>query len=174
VIAPDLTLIETERLWMTGWREDQVGDLLRLHGDAATAQYLSADGHPWSPAECAENVAIYIDTFRTHRMGKLRLIRKSDGAFVGRAGFGLMPPDDTPEIGYALLPEHRGQGYAGEAAGALRDWLFRETDRAHFIGFADVRNTASRKVLRGIGMIETHIGEIDGITGQFHIMHRPA
>ena len=36
-----------------------------------------------------ENVAIYIDNFRTQRMGKLRLIRKSDGVFVGRAGFGV-------------------------------------------------------------------------------------
>ena len=174
MIEPDLTLIETDRLWMTGWSEDQVGDLLRLHGNADTARYLSADGHAWTPDECAENVATYIDNFRTHRMGKLRLIRKSDGAFVGRAGFGLMEPNDEPEIGYALLPENRGQGYATEAASALRDWLFRETDWQYFIGFADVRNAASRKVLRGIGMIETHVGLLDGITGQFHIMRKPA
>lgn len=170
---PDLTLIETDRLWLTGWREDQVGDLLRLHGDADTARYITADGHAWTPEECAANVAIYIDNFRTHRMGKLRLIRKSDGMFVGRAGFGLLPPDDIPEIGFALLPDYRGQGYASEAARALRDWIFRETAWDHFVGFADLRNHASRKVLRGIGMVETHVAVSDGITGQFHIMRRP-
>jgi RimJ/RimL family protein N-acetyltransferase len=79
----------------------------------------------------------------------------------------------VPEIGYALLPEHRGRGFAFEAASALRDWLFRETDWDHFIGFADVRNTASRKVLRAIGMVETHVAVSEGITGQFHIMRRP-
>ncbi len=39
-------------------------------------------------------------------------------------------------------PEHWGNGYATEAAAALRDWIFRETDWDHFIGFADVRNAA--------------------------------
>jgi ribosomal-protein-alanine N-acetyltransferase len=169
----DLLLLETERLRLMGWREDQVGDLIRLHGNADTARYLTADGHAWTTEECAQNVAIYIDDFSRHRMGKLRLIRKSDGIFVGRAGFGFYPPDDVPEIGYALLPEHRGEGYAFEAASALRDWIFRETGWDHFIGFADVRNAASRKVLRAIGMVETHIGVSDGITGQFHIMRRP-
>lgn len=171
---PELTLIETDRLWLTGWRADQAGDLLRLHGDPDTARYLSIDGHAWTAAECAEAVALYIDNFRTHRMGKLRVIRKSDGTFIGRAGFGLMEPTGEPEIGYALLPEHRGQGFATEAASALRDWLFRETGWQYFIGFADLRNAPSRKVLSDIGMVETHVGLVDGITGQFHIMRKPA
>lgn len=105
-------------------------------------------------------------------MGKLRLIRKSDGAFVGRAGFGLHPPRGEPEIGYALLPQYRGQGYATEAASALRDWLFRETGWDYFIGFADVRNAPSLAILRRIGMVPTHVDVYDGITAQFHILRK--
>jgi ribosomal-protein-alanine N-acetyltransferase len=170
-MAPDLTLLETDRLWLTGWREDQVDDLFRLHGNADTARYLSHDGHAWTMDECAKNVGIYIDNFRKHRLGKLRLIRKSDGEFVGRAGFGLFP-GDIPEIGYALLPENRGQGYALEAASALRDWIFRETAWGHFVGFADVRNAASLKILTAIGMRETHVDVLEGITGQFFILNK--
>ena len=29
----DLALIETERLVLGGWRQDQLDDLVRLHGD---------------------------------------------------------------------------------------------------------------------------------------------
>jgi ribosomal-protein-alanine N-acetyltransferase len=168
----DLLLLETDRLRLTGWRQDEANDLFRMHGNADTAKYLSADGHAWTREECERAVAGYIAMFEDRRTGKMRLIRKSDGVFVGRAGFGTMEAGE-PEIGYALLPEHRGQGYAFEAASALRDWLWRETEWDHFVGFADVRNTASRKVLRGIGMSETHVGVLKGITGQFHIMQRP-
>jgi RimJ/RimL family protein N-acetyltransferase len=170
----DLIVFETERLRLAGWREDQIDDLVRLHGDAETARYLSDDGHAWTREECATRLAHWMEIFADHRMGKLRVTRKSDGAFVGRAGFGLHPPKGEPEIGYALLPEYRGQGYASEAAAGLRDWIFRETDHDFFIGFADVRNQASLRVLRGIGMVETHIENFGALPCQFHIYNRPA
>jgi RimJ/RimL family protein N-acetyltransferase len=166
------TLLETERLRLEGWREDQLDDLVRLHGDPEIAQYLSDDGKAWTVQQCADGLALWIDNFKTHRMGKLRLIRKSDGAFIGRAGFGFYPPTGEPEIGYALFREHRGQGYATEAANALRDWIFRATDWDHFIGFADVRNHASLAVLRRIGMVPTHTEETMGFEVQFHVLRK--
>jgi RimJ/RimL family protein N-acetyltransferase len=170
----DLLLFETERLRLEGWREDQLDDLVRLHGDPEIARFLSDDGHAWTRQESAERLALWIDNFATHRMGKLRLIRKSDGAFIGRAGFGLGPPKGEPEIGYALFREYRGQGYATEAASGLRDWIFRETDHDYFIGFADVRNEASLKVLTAIGMMKTHVENFGALPCQFHVLRRSA
>lgn len=167
-----LDLLETERLVLSGWRADQVGDLIRLHGDPEIARYLSHDGHVWTPAECAQRLSVWVDNFATHRMGKLRITRKSDGAFIGRAGFGLFPPQGEPEIGYALLRDYRGMGYATEAAAALRDWIFTETDWAYFIGFADTRNAASLAVLDRIGMVRTHVATVDGISAQFHVLRK--
>lgn len=168
----NLVLLESERLLLCGWHKEQLDDLVRLHGDPETARYLSDDGHAWTRAECAARLSVWIDNFSTHRMGKLRLIRKSDGVFVGRAGFGLYPPTGEPEIGYALLPEHRGAGYATEAASALRDWIFHDTAWDQFIGFADIRNYPSLAILRRIGMVPTHVETVDGITAQFHILTR--
>jgi RimJ/RimL family protein N-acetyltransferase len=170
----DLALFETDRLVLSGWRADQLGDLIALHGDPLVARYLDADGQPWSRSKAEARLAIWMDNFARHRMGKLRLIRKSDGAFVGRAGFGLFGDRQEPEIGYALLPAFHGQGYATEAASGLRDWLFRETDWTYFLGFADVRNTASLAVLGRIGMEKTHVAVIDDQPCQFHIMRKPA
>ena len=170
----DLRLLETDRLMLSGWREDQLDDLVRLHGDAEIARYLSADGQPWTREKCAMRLAEWMVLFDTFRMGKLRVTRKRDGVLVGRAGFGLHGPTGEPEIGYALFRDHRGQGYAREAAEGLRDWFFRETDRTHFIGFADVRNAPSLKVLRGIGMRETHIADFEGMTCAFHVLEKAA
>ena len=167
-----LDLIETDRLVLGGWRMNQVDDLVRLHGNPDVSRYLKGDGSPWTRAECEARVALWIDNFTSHRMGKLRVRRKSDGALVGRAGFGLHGECGEPEIGYAMYPEHHGQGYATEAASALRDWIFRDTDWMYFLGFADVRNAPSLKVLGKIGMVRTHVGVVDGQQTQFHIMHR--
>ncbi|WP_375449716.1 GNAT family N-acetyltransferase [uncultured Devosia sp.] len=168
----DLRVLETERLVLSGWTQEQIEDLVRLHGDPMVARYLDAEGKPWSREKAAARLSLWHDNFVQHRMGKLRLVRKSDGAFIGRAGFGLFGDQQEPEIGYALLQDYHGQGYATEAASGLRDWIFRETDRTYFLGFADVRNTASLAVLARIGMSKTHVDVIDDQQCQFHILHK--
>lgn len=169
----DLDLFETERLVLSGWRQDQLDDLMALHGNPNIARYLSVSGAPWTREQAASALSHWIELFEKHQFGKLRLRRKSDGAFVGRAGFGIYPPTGEPEIGYALLEEHHGQGYAKEAAAGLRDWFFAKNKGEHFIGMADVRNAPSLAVLGKIGMQRTHVAtDHVGITCQFHILRR--
>ena len=171
--AADATLLETDRLRLTGWRAEQADDLLRLHGDPEVARYL-ANGKPWTAEQARAAIALWMQLFQSQRLGKLRLIRKSDDTFIGRAGFGLYPPTGEPEIGFALFREHWGQGYATEAATALRDWLFRETAWDHFIGIAARRNTASLAVLGRIGMLPTHTEWAFDMDCQFLLLNRPA
>jgi RimJ/RimL family protein N-acetyltransferase len=169
-----LVLLETERLVLSGWSMDQVDDLVALHGTHNVARYLNTSGQPWSRAQAETAVAHWIELFETRRLGKMRLTRKADGAFVGRAGYGIYPPTDEPELGFALFEEHHGHGYATEAATALRDWIFRETDAPRFLGFADTRNAASLAVLGKIGMVRTGVDTINGQLCQFHVYERPA
>ncbi len=169
-----LDLFETERLVLSGWRADQVDDLVALHGTPEIARYLTVSGEPWTRAQAETAVAHWIDLFETRQLGKLRLTRKSDGAFIGRAGFGIYPPTGEPEIGYALFADYHGAGYAKEAAAGLRDWFFASGKGEHFIAMADIRNAPSLAVLARIGMEKTHV-EVDhlGLTCQFHILRRP-
>jgi RimJ/RimL family protein N-acetyltransferase len=157
----DLTLLETDRLVLSGWRADQIDDLYRLHGDPVVARYLTEHGKPWTKEEMDGALAHWIDLFERQQMGKLRVTRKSDGVLVGRCGFGVEGVEEIPEIGYSLYPEFWGNGYVYEAASGLRDWYWRETDRPFFIGMADVRNEPSLKVLRKIGGVFTHTGPND-------------
>lgn len=55
-------------------------------------------------------------SYATHGFGLWRIERKSDGASLGMAGLLQRAALDHPDVGYALLPEHWGQGYAHEAA----------------------------------------------------------
>lgn len=157
----DLDLIETDRLVLSGWRPDQIDDLYRLHGDRTVAQFLTVHGEPWTREAMDASLASWIALFERQKMGKLRVTRKSDGVLLGRCGFGVYGEDEIPEIGYSLYPEFWGNGYAFEAASALRDWYWRETDRPYFIGLADTRNISSLKVLRKLGGVYTHTGYSD-------------
>ena len=168
-----LDLLETERLVLSGWRADQIGDLMRLHGDPVVTRYFTHI-EPWTEARAIAALGEWMALFTEHRLGKLRVRRKSDGVLVGRAGYGIYAPTGEPELGYALYPEHWGNGYASEAASGLRDWIFRETDWDHFIGIADIRNRASLAVLARIGMTRTHIVPNEfGRPCQFHIYRKP-
>lgn len=170
----DLDLLETERLVLSGWRADQVDDLYRLHGDPVVARYLTEHGRPWSKDEMDTAIAHWIALYERQKMGKLRVTRKSDGVLVGRCGFGVYGPDETPEIGYSLFPEFWGNGYVFEAASALRDWYWSATERDHFIGIADVQNENSLKVLRKLGGIYTHTGPNDhGQVCEWYRYERP-
>lgn len=171
----DLDLLETERLVLSGWRTDQIHDLYRLHGDPVVARYLTEHGRPWSKDEMDTALAHWIALFERQKMGKLRVTRKADGVLVGRCGFGVYGPEETPEIGYSLFPEFWGNGYVFEAASALRDWYWTATERDHFIGIADVQNENSLKVLRKLGGIYTHTGPNDhGQVCEWYRYERPA
>ena len=168
-----MLVLETPRLLLTAWRPENIDDLLLLHGDPQVTRYLNTDGKPDTRQQAQQRLATWADNFKTHRLGKLRIIRRDDGMFLGRAGFGLYPPAGAPELGYALRPEYWGNGYAREAATGLRDWFFRETMGDHFIGFADLRNAASLHILQASGMRPTHREPADdGVMTQFYAYRR--
>lgn len=167
------TVLETSRLRLTNWLPEHFDEIFELHSDLDVARYLMASGLPETRQQAIDRIALWAENFKTHRMGKLRVTLKEDDTLIGRAGFGIYGPTGEPEIGYALFRRHWGNGYAFEAASGLRDWIFRETDHGHFIGFADTRNAASIKILLGIGMQPTHVGEDDeGHLCNFHVFKR--
>jgi len=65
----DLDLIETERLVLSGWRREQLDDLVRLHGDPEISRYFTASGAPWSREKCATRLDEWIAMFETRRLG---------------------------------------------------------------------------------------------------------
>ena len=52
-------------------------------------------------------------------------VAREDPTLVGNGGFGALPAEDgSGKIGYALVGEHQGRGFATEAVGAILDWAF--------------------------------------------------
>ncbi|WP_256378169.1 GNAT family N-acetyltransferase [Pantoea sp. EKM10T] len=64
------------------------------------------------------------------------------------------------EIGWRLVPEHNGKGYATEAAKAITDFAAEQIGATYLMAVADPENAASQQVMQRLGMtykvIEQH------------------
>ena len=78
---------------------------------------------------------------------------KSNGECIGHCGLTEMDVDSTTEqeIGYRIGGRHQGQGYATEAAAAVRDFLFRQ-GVTRVISAIAADNIASQRVALKNGM----------------------
>ena len=91
--------------------------------------------------------------------------RHSDRAFLGFCG--VKPgPEDTPiegelEIGWRLARNHWGQGYAREAAAAVLDWAWVNTDRNAVFAMTTPGNMRSRRLMERLGMSRVGDGDFD-------------
>jgi [ribosomal protein S5]-alanine N-acetyltransferase len=78
--------------------------------------------------------------------------RSSDGVLIGMCGLIRREGLDDVDLGYAFLPEYRGQGYAREAAAAWLACGFERFGLKRIVAITSVDNAASGKVLESIGM----------------------
>jgi RimJ/RimL family protein N-acetyltransferase len=147
--------IETERLVLTPASADYVDRLIPIINDFDIARMTTPIPHPYGQAEA--------DAFRQHLMqtdisrDSTLQIETHEGDLIGAVGAHLRDAP-FPEIGYWIAREHWGNGYATEAAIAIRDWARRAFNcRALIAGhFAD--NDASGRVLVKCGFLYT--GEV--------------
>lgn len=74
---------------------------------------------------------------------------------VGEVGINHGPLFPEKELGWMIYDGHEGQGYATEAATALRDWAFSNIGVKTLVSYIDNENGASQAVAKKLG------GELD-------------
>jgi len=102
-------------------------------------------------------------------LGLWAMERSSDGRLLGMCGLLQRPHLPAPDIGYALLPEFWGGGYAREAAQACRDYALQVLGEAQLFGSTATFNAASGKVLEGLGMQLIATGPLGDEPGDSHL-----
>lgn len=164
-LTPDLP-IRTERLLLRPWRDDDLDAFHRLRGDPEVARFL------YDVPLSRDEARAKLDTLRTtiSEPGpwmNLAVEVVATGEVAGDVGLAWVSDvHRLADIGYAFLPEHRGRGYATEAATAMVDLAFTELDCHRVAGHIDARNTASAAVLQRLGMrLEAHLVENEWVKG---------
>ncbi len=148
-------MIETARLSLVPLTLEMVE--AATHDKGRLGQLISMRVPPaWPGADFEEVLPIVADGLRSNPAYSdwTRIIaHKSDGAAIGSMGFLQMPDETgTVEIGYGLIPDYRGYGYATEAAKALVEWALAQPGVRRVVAECNRDNTASVRVLEKLGM----------------------
>lgn len=114
-------LIETERLFLRQLRDDD-GDaaaMLELLNEPGFHRHIGDRGARTleQARACIRNGPMV--SYARHGYGMYAVQRRSDGAWLGNAGLVHRAALPHPDLGYAFLQRHTGQGYALEAARAV-------------------------------------------------------
>jgi [ribosomal protein S5]-alanine N-acetyltransferase len=81
------------------------------------------------------------------------VVHSQDGVIIGDMGLHGKPTrEGVAEIGYSIVPDYRGLGYASEAGQAIVDWAFSHRRVKRLIATCEVDNDASAAVLVKLGM----------------------
>ena len=149
-------MIETERLLLRLPRPEDGPGLLDAFADPEATRYIG-DGSTTDLAGSEEAVSRWLERWDAWGIGMFVVERREDGRVLGRAGFLRWDPEtweiggSETEIGWALAREHWGQGYATEAALALRDWAIAERGLTRLISLIQPGNVPSVRVAEKIG-----------------------
>lgn len=153
-IAPGQLIAETSRLRLHAMADRDDADvalMLSLLNDPAFIRNIADRG-----VRTLEQARGYLRdgalrSYAQHGFGMYAIRRKDTGALIGNCGLVRRDGLDGPDLGYALLPAHAGQGFALEAARAvIADAGSRLCiDRLHAIVNPD--NVASIGLLQKLG-----------------------
>jgi RimJ/RimL family protein N-acetyltransferase len=146
--------LETERLVLRRFTEDDVDNLVELDSDPDVMHFING-GRP-TPRDEIENevLPMFLDYYeRFAGYGFWAAVEKSTGEFVG--WFPFRPEGANPgevELGYRLRRSAWGKGYATEGSRALIHKGFAEFGVQRVFAGTMVVNVASRRVMEKAGL----------------------
>ena len=144
--------IVTERLVIRRFRYDDIRDVLGFASQPSVAKVTSN-----RIQATEEGVRRYIklqnsyQPFERDKVFELAIERKADGRVIGLLGL-ICQDYGQGEMGWALGVEHRGQGYATEAARALMDYGFHSLGLHRIHADTSTDNCAAWRVMERLGM----------------------
>jgi ribosomal-protein-alanine N-acetyltransferase len=168
-LARGTAWIESERLILRRMTLDDLPFFARIHADPIVARYLG-HGQPRPAEETSDWLQQALDAYVEVELGPLAVVRKSDGALLGRCGLndlvvervpaGTVPrawfwrstaPTDIevtfePELGYTFDAAAWGQGYASEAARCVSEYGRNVLQLPRIVSLIHPDNVRSRKV----------------------------
>lgn len=156
-------LIETERLYLREMTEEDFAALASVLSDGETMRFYPA---PYDEKGVRRWLDWSFDNYRKYGFGLWAVVLKETGRMIGDCGLTMQPIDGEwlPEIGYHLHKDFWRQGYAKEAASAVRDWAFRHTDFPALYSYMTVENIPSAATARSVGLrwVKEYVDPRDG------------
>ena len=144
--------IETPRLYLRLMELSDLDDLLKIFGDPKVL--ASFDTEPFNREQMGHWVQRNLAHQDSHEYGLFSVMLKSKEMLIGDCGLERMEVggEFVTELGYDFRSDYWNQGFATEAALAVRDYAFDALSLPSLISLIRVGNEASKRVSEKIGM----------------------
>ena len=162
--------IETNRLILRDYTMDDYEALYEIMSDPETMQHYPK---PFDEEKVRSWIQWNLDNYRKYGFGLWAVTLKETDEFIGDCGITLQNIDGEilPEIGYHIHKAHWRKGYGGEAAKAVRDWVFQHTKYDAVYSYMKYTNEASYRtaVANGMRKVKEYPDEKNGISYAYAI-----
>jgi RimJ/RimL family protein N-acetyltransferase len=147
-------MIETGRLILRNWREEDIEPFIRHTNTPAVMRWLGG-----VKSEEEHHIAFRdrIMVWQESGFTFWAVERKADGALLGFCGLKIADAEDSPiegmlEVGWRLREDAWGKGYAKEAAIASLDFAFGTLGAERVVAITFQGNTPSWGLMERLGM----------------------
>lgn len=143
--------LKTKRLVL---REMTPEDFDALYAVLADSDIMRHYPYTFDAARVRGWISKNIDRYREFGFGLWAVCLKTTGEMIGDCGITMQNINGAvvPEIGYHIAKAHQRQGYAAEAARAVRDWAFAHTPFQILYSYMKKDNIPSSAAARANGM----------------------
>ena len=144
-------MIETEWLILRQYTLDDFDALYEILSDPETMQHYPA---PYDEEKTRNWITWNLDNYEKYGFGLWAVVLKETGEFIGDCGITIQNIDGEilPEIGYHIHKKYWRRGFGKEAARAVRDWGFRNTEYDIFYSYMKYTNIGSWSTALANGM----------------------
>jgi len=149
-------MLETERLLLRPFTKDDIDDVYAMRSDIDVMRFIREPQKDKSEAESWIN--LISSRWATEKIGFCAVIEKATEKYIGWCGLWRLQETDEIEVGYALIKEYRGKGFAMEAAQAFLVYGFETLDLKEIVAVARPENRASWSVMERLGMSYDYTG----------------
>ena len=147
-MTPNSSTIETARLRLRPFVQDDLDALHRLWTDAEVRRYLW-DDEVISKERAQVEIDHSLASFRNDGFGYWIVSHAGEGVLIGFCG--IRAGGEDPEIVFGIAPGYWGKGFALEAVRAVLRYGF-EKNLSLIVGKADLPNLRSFRVMEKAGM----------------------
>ena len=165
-------ILETERLFL---REMNTGDFDSLYKVLSDPDIMQYYPYKFDEDRVRDWIDRNIQRYHDDGFGLWAVCLKDTGDMIGDCGLTLQNIDGEtlPEIGYHIRGNCQHMGYATEAATAVRNWAFANTEYPALYSYCRSTNTASIKTAASIGMhYDREYRDQDGVLTRVSVIRR--
>jgi len=149
MLTQPIPRLTTERLVL---REPVAGDFAAYAGLMASPRAKGMGG-PFSLRVAWGKFCHGVACWTLFGHGALMIDLRTTGGCVGQVDISHGPLFPEKELGWLVYEAYEGQGYATEAAAALRDWAARTLGLNRLVSYIDPDNLRSAAVAERLGAV---------------------